>query len=170
MKLKLLFLFLFIASNAYALNFKQKLILKTVKNVAKHYPDKHGKTFEHTAMAICMTETSGGRVRFGDKQLLRKGIKKASYGIMQVRLGTARFVAKSFKLRDIQRMSDLELIKKMIHSDLFNAKIGVLYIVWCSNHSKSYFETVSRYNGGRVNHTYFNKVQKNMRLLKKYAL
>jgi soluble lytic murein transglycosylase-like protein len=117
-----------------------------------------------------MTETSGGKVRFGDKQLLKKGIKKASYGIMQVRLGTARFVAKEFGLKDVSRMSDLSLIKNLIHNNLFNAKIAVLYIVWCSNHSKSYFETVSRYNGGRVNHAYYNRVQKNLKLLKKHNL
>lgn len=153
-----------------ALDFKQILVLKTVKNVASHYPDKKGRTFEDTAMAICMTETSGGKLNFGDKQLLKKGIKKASYGIMQVRLETAKFVAKSFKLSNVQNMSDLELIKKMMHDDLFNAKIGVLYIVWCSNNSKSYFETVSRYNGGRSNQPYYNRVQKNLKLLKKHKL
>ncbi len=168
MKFLILSLFLFCQVNA--LDFKQKLILKTVKNVASHYPDNKGQTFEDTAMAICMTETSGGKLNFGDAQLLKKGIKKASYGIMQVRLGTARFVAKVFKLRSVQSMSDLQLIKKMMHNNLFNAKIGVLYIVWCSNHSKSYFETVSRYNGGRVNHPYYNRVQKNLKLLRKHNL
>ena len=168
--MKFLILSFLLVYQAYALDFKQKLILKMVKNVALHYPDNKGRTFEDTAMAICMTETSGGKLNFGDSQLLKKGIKKASYGIMQVRLGTARFVAKAFKLLDIQNMSDLQLIKKMMHNNLFNAKIGVLYIVWCSNHSKSYFETVSRYNGGRVNHPYYNRVQKNMKLIKKYNL
>ena len=168
--MKFLILSFLLIYQAYALDFKQKLILKMVKNVALHYPDNKGRTFEDTAMAICMTETSGGKLNFGDKQLLKKGIKKASYGIMQVRLGTARFVAKAFKLRDVKNMSDLQLIKKMMHNNLFNAKIGVLYIVWCSNHSKSYFETVSRYNGGRVNHPYYNRVQKNMKLIKKYNL
>ncbi len=170
MKIRFLILILVLLSQAYSLDFKQKLILKTVKNVASHYPDKKGRTFEDTAMAICMTETSGGKLNFGDAQLLKKGIKKASYGIMQVRLGTARFVAKAFKLVAVQRMSDLELIQEMMHNNLFNAKIGVLYLVWCSNHSKSYFETVSRYNGGRVNHPYYNRVQKNLKLLKKYKL
>ncbi len=169
MKRFLLLLALFIYE-ANALDFKQILVLKTVKNIASHYPDKRGKTFEHTAMAICLTETSGGKLNFGDKQLLKKGIKKASYGIMQVRLGTARFVAKSFNLAEVQNMSDLELIKKMMHDNLFNAKIGVLYIVWCSNNSKSYFETVSRYNGGKSNQPYYDRVQKNLKLLKKYKL
>ncbi len=163
-------IFFIFVSQALALDFRQILTLKTVKNIALEYPDNKGRTFEDTAMAICMTETSGGKLNFGDKQLLKKGIKKASYGIMQVRLGTARFVAKKFKLSEVDKMSDLELIKKMMHDNLFNAKIGVLYIVWCSNNSKSYFETVSRYNGGKVNHRYFNKVQENLKLIKKYNL
>jgi hypothetical protein len=170
MSIRVFMLLVLFFTQSYGLDFKQKIILKTVKNVALNYPDKNGRTFGDTAMAICMTETSGGKLKFGDAQLLKKGIKKASYGIMQVRLGTARFVAKAFKLRSIQQMSDLELIKMMMHDNLFNAKIGVLYIVWCSNHSKSYFETVSRYNGGRTNHKYFNKVKKNLKLLKKYNL
>ncbi len=159
-----------LCSFVVALDFKQKLILKTVKNVALNYPDKRGRTFEYTAMAICLTETSGGKLNFGDKQLLKRGIKKASYGIMQVRLGTARFVAKKFNLVEVHNMSDLELIKNMMNNNLFNIKIAVLYIVWCSNNSKSYFETVSRYNGGKVNHPYFNKVQKNLKIVKKHGL
>ena len=153
-----------------ALDFKQILVLKTVKNIALHYPDKRGKTFEYAAMAICLSETSGGKLNFGDKQLLKRGIKKASYGIMQVRLETARFVAKSFNLSKVQKMSDLELIKKMMHDNLFNAKIGVLYIIWCSNNSKSYFETISRYNGGKSNQPYYDRVQKNLKIVKKYKL
>ncbi len=167
---RFLLLLALLVYEANALDFKQILVLKTVKNIASHYPDKRGKTFEDTAMAICLTETSGGKLNFGDKQLLKKGIKKASYGIMQVRLGTARFVAKSFNLIHMQKMSDLALIKKMMHDNLFNAKIGVLYIVWCSNNSKSYFETVSRYNGGKSNQPYYDRVQKNLKIVKKYKL
>ena len=155
---------------ARALDMKQILTLKTVKNIALQYPNKKGETFEHTMMAICMAETSGGTVNYGDKQLFKKGIKKASYGVMQVRLATARFVAKSFKLEHIKAMSDVELITKMMHESTFNTKIATLYIVWLSEHSKSYFEMVSRYNGGKVNHPYFNKITKFKAFLKRYKL
>jgi len=155
---------------ASALDMRQILTLKTVKNIALQYPNKKGETFEETMMAICMAETSGGKINYGDKQLLKKGIKKGSYGVMQVRLGTARFVAKSFKLLDVQMMSDVTLIKKMMHESAFNAKIATLYIVWLSEHSKSYFEMVSRYNGGKVNHPYFNKIKKFKAFLKRYKL
>lgn len=155
---------------AKALDMRQILTLKTVKNVALRYPNKKGQTFEDTMMAICMAETSGGKVNYGDKQLLKKGIKKGSYGVMQVRLETARFVAKSFHLLDVKMMSDTQLIEKMMHESPFNAKIATLYIVWLSEHSKSYFEMVSRYNGGKINHPYFNKIQHYLKLLKSYNL
>jgi soluble lytic murein transglycosylase-like protein len=121
-------------------------------------------------MAICLAETSAGKVNYGDKQLLKKGIKKGSYGVMQVRLSTARFVAKHFKLLDVNAMSDVTLIKKMMKESPFNAKIATLYVVWLSEHSKSYFEMVSRYNGGKVNHPYFNKIKKHLAFLKRYKL
>ncbi len=153
---------------ARALDMRQILTLKTVKNIALQHPNKKGETFEDTMMAICMAETSAGKVKYGDKQLLKKGIKKGSYGVMQVRLATARFVAKRFNLLDIDAMSDVALIKKMMHESTFNAKIATLYIVWLSEHSESYFEMVSRYNGGKVNYPYVNKIQKNIAFLKRY--
>ena len=155
---------------AKALDMRQILTLKTVKNIALQHPNKKGKTFEKTMMAICMAETSAGKVKYGDKQLLKKGIKKGSYGVMQVRLSTARFVAKNFNLLDVASMSDVMLIKKMMHESTFNAKIATLYILWLSEHSKDYFEMVSRYNGGKVNHPYFNKIQKYLNFLKRYKL
>ena len=149
---------------------KQVLTLKTVKNIAKQYKNNKGESFEKTAMAICMTETDCGRLNFGDKALLKKGIKQASYGVMQVRLETARFVAKVANLSDVRQMSDIQLIQKMMNESAFNAKLAVLYIVWLSEHSDSYFEMVSRYNGGKVNHPYFNKVQKHMQYISHYNL
>ncbi len=156
--------------HAGGLDFRQILTLKTVKNVALRYPNKKGQTLEDTAMAICLAETSGGKVKWGDKQLLRKGIKKASYGIMQVRLATARFVAKRYNLLDVRMMSDTQLITRMMHDPVFNARIAVLYLVYLSDTSGSYFEAISRYNGGRVNHPYYNKVQRCLRIIRRHNL
>ena len=159
-----------VAVSAKGLDFRQILTLKMVKNIALQYPNKRGETLEETAMAICLAETNGGKVKWGDKQLLKKGIKQASYGIMQVRLQTARFVAKRFYLSDVLRMGDTELITRMMHDPLFNAKIAVLYLVYLSNTSKSYFEMVSRYNGGRVNHPYFNKIKRCLKIIRQNRL
>ncbi len=155
---------------ARGLDMRQILTLKSVKNIAKSLPNKHGKTFEKTMMAICMSETGCGKTNFGDKHLLKKGIKQASYGVMQVRLATARFVGKKYQLLETKLLSDCELIEKLMNDTLFNAKIATLYIDWLSEHTKSYFEMVSRYNGGRVNYPYFNKVQKNKRFLSRFKL
>jgi hypothetical protein len=164
-----LLIFLFFAE-AGGLDFRQILTLKTVKNIALEYPNKKGETLEDTAMAICLAETNGGKVNWGDKQLLRKGIKQASYGIMQVRLQTARFVAKKYNLLDIKMMNDTQLITKMMHDSVFNARIAVLYLVYLSDTSKSYFEAVSRYNGGRVNHPYYNKIKRCLKIIKRNKL
>jgi len=156
----ILLIMMTIMIEAKDLSMKQILTLKTVKNIALQYPNKRGETFEETMMAICMAETNGGSVNYGDKQLFKKGIKKGSYGVMQVRLSTARFVAKNFHLFDVLVMSDVELIKKMMDESTFNAKIATLYVVWLSEHSNSYFEMVSRYNGGKVNYPYYHKIVK----------
>ena len=89
---------------------------------------------------------------------------------MQVRLQTARFVAKRYNLVDVKMMSDTQLISKLMHDTLFSAKIAVLYLVYLSDTSKSYFEAVSRYNGGRVNHPYFNKIQRCLKIIKRHNL
>ncbi len=170
MKILILSLALLFLAEAKGLDFRQILTLKTVKNVALQYPNKKGETLEDTAMAICLAETSGGKVKWGDKQLLRRGIKQASYGIMQVRLQTARFVAKKYNLLDIRMMSDTQIITKMMHDTIFNAKIAVLYLVYLSDSSKSYFEAVSRYNGGRVNYPYYNKVQRCLKIIRRHGL
>jgi soluble lytic murein transglycosylase-like protein len=153
-----------------ALTPRQLSVLKIVKDTALRYPNKKGETFEDTAMAICLVESDGGGVEYGDKQLLKKGIKKGSYGMMQVRLDTAKFVAKVFHLTDVADMSDADLIEMLMFDDYFNAKIAVLYLVWLSENSESYFEMVSRYNGGKVNYPYFNRVKKKIKLLKRYKI
>ena len=170
MRILSLMLLLFGISFAKSLDLKQLLMLKTVKNIAKSYPDKRGRTFEKSAMAICMVESGCGKTNFGDKQLLKRGIKKASYGIMQVRLQTARFVSKVYSLYDVKMMSDATLIDRLMNDDRFSVKLAVLYLVWLSDHSNSYFEMISRYNGGKVNYPYFNKVKRELKYLSRYSL
>jgi len=150
---------------AYELTPKQIEVLKMVKSVAKQYKDKKGESFEYTAMAICLSETSAGIFKVGD---IGKdpNIFKASLGIMQVRLQTARFVAKKLNLKEILDMSDVELVNRLLGDDRFNVYVAVRYIVWLSDYTKNYFRTVSRYNGGNHNRPYYYKVMRNMKLIK----
>jgi hypothetical protein len=149
---------------ASTLSFQQIETLKIVKSIAKQYPNQSGETFEYTAMAICLTETSAGVFKVGD---IGKdpNIFKASLGIMQVRLETARFIAEKLKLTEIQKMSDVVLVNRLLSDDRFNIYVAVQYLVWLNDFTKNYFRSVSRYNGGNFNHTYYNKVIRNMRII-----
>ncbi len=160
------------ATNLSASNLKTSQVekLKLVKSVALKYPNKKGKTLEKTAMSICLTETNAGRVKIGDIKRKNPNIFKSSLGIMQVRMQTAKFIAKKLKLEEVSKLSDVELMNKLLGDDEFNAQIAVQYLVWLSNRTKDHFTAVSRYNGGNVNHPYYNRVMKNMQKLKKYDL
>jgi hypothetical protein len=151
---------------AKELSKKQIETLKTVKEVALKYPNKHGETFEKTAMAICLSETSAGVMKIGDIGK-NPNIFKASLGIMQVRLQTARFIAKTLDLKDVKNMSDIKLVNRLLSDDRFNIRIAVQFLVWLNDQTSSYFRTVSRYNGGNHNKKYYYKVMKNMQLVKK---
>ena len=140
--------------------------LEMVKEIASNYPNKQGETFEKTAMAICLTETSAGVFKIGD---IGKdpNIFNASLGIMQVRLQTARFIADKLNLREIQEMSDVKLVNRLLGDDRFNVEVAVQFLVWLNDYTKDYFRTVSRYNGGNNNHPYYQRVMANMKLIGK---
>jgi hypothetical protein len=159
---------LFIGSlNAATFSDEQIKILKMVREVALEYPNSTGETFENTAMAIALTETSAGVFKVGD---IGKdpNIFNASLGIMQVRLGTARFLANKLEWKEVLEMSDVALVNKLLGDDRFNATMAVKYIVWLNEYTKhNYFRTVSRYNGGNYNRPYYYRVMKNMDLIKR---
>lgn len=153
--------------NAGILKPSQIAKLQMVKEVALQYPNKHGETFEKTAMSICLTETSAGVFKIGD---IGKdpNIFNASLGIMQVRLETARFVAKKLNMTEVLKLSDVKLVNKLLSDDQFNAMVAVRFLVWLNDYThNNYFRTVSRYNGGNVNHPYYGRVMRNMQLIKK---
>ncbi len=140
--------------------------LKMVKEIALEYPNKKGKTLEHTAMSICLTETTAGRFKVGDVKRKNPNILKSSLGIMQVRIQTARFIAKKLKIKEVLELTDVELMNKLLNDNKFNARIAIRYLVWLSNRTKNHFTAVSRYNGGNVNYPYYNRVMKNMKIIK----
>jgi hypothetical protein len=159
----------FFISSVHASVFSDKQIdtLKMVREVALQYPNSKGETFENTATAICLTETSAGVFKVGDIGK-NPNIFKASLGIMQVRLETARFLAEKLNWTEILEMSDIRLVNKLLGDDKFNAEVGVKFIVWLNEYTQhNYFRTVSRYNGGNYNHPYYNRVMKNNELIKR---
>ena len=164
----LIFMIFIITSSLNAVNLTNKQIetLKLVKEVALNFRDNSGETFENTAMSICLTETSAGLYKIGDTHMGRNLIN-ASLGIMQVRVQTARFIAKKLNIKKIKEMSDVELAHKLLNDDRFNVEVAVRYIVWLSNRTKSYFKTISRYNGGNNNKVYVKRVMSRLRYIKK---
>jgi len=161
---------LFISSiHAATFSDKQIEILKMVREVALQYPNSTGETFESTAMAICLTETSAGVFKIGD---IGKdpNIFKASLGIMQVRLETVRFLANKLNWTEVIKMSDVRLVNKLLSDDKFNATVAVKFIVWLNEYTNyNYFRTVSRYNGGNHNRPYYGRVMRNMKLIRSKA-
>ena len=63
-------------------------------------------------------------------------------------------------------MSDVKLVNKLLSDDKFNVEMAVRFIIWLNETTDySYFRTVSRYNGGENNKTYYQKVINSMQLI-----
>ncbi len=154
---------------ANELNQKQIDRLLLVKTIALQYPNKKGETFERTAMAICLTETSAGNFKIGDVGK-KPNIFKSSLGIMQVRLKTVHFIAKKLKMKEVLGLSDEQLVNKLLSDDEFNITMAVRYLVWLNDYTDDYFRTISRYNGGNINQPYYEKVMKNMKIVRSYEI
>lgn len=140
---------------------KQLHVLQTVRDVAKNIPDKNGKTYENTVSAICITESSAGKNTIGDFHN-KKSITKASLGPMQVRVATARHVSQYVKkLSWLNKLSDIQLAARLLGDTRLSAKVATHYVVLLHNTRGNSFNAVSGYNGGMVNHKYYDKIMKN---------
>jgi soluble lytic murein transglycosylase-like protein len=80
---------------------------------------------------------------------------------MQVRIQTAKFLAKKLEWKEVLAMSDVKLVNKLLGDDRFNVTVAVRFLVWLNDYTKqNYFRTVSRYNGGNYNYPYYYRVMK----------
>lgn len=144
---------------------KQLKVLQSVRDVAKSIPDKHGKTYENTLSAICLTESDAGDNNIGDYHR-KKSITKASLGPMQIQVRTARHVAQYVKKMSwLQKLSDIQIAARLLGDVKLSAKIATYYIVLLHEQRRNSFHAVSGYNGGMNNHRYYNKVMKNMAVI-----
>ena len=149
---------------------KQLYVLQTVRDIAKSIPDKNGKTYENTLSAICLTESSAGKNIIGDFRN-KKSITKASLGPMQIQVATARHVSKSVKkLAWLNDLSDVQLAGRLLGDIKLSAKIAAHYLILLQNDRQNHFYAISGYNGGLVNHPYYNRVMKNMDLVNRLIL
>ena len=97
-------------------------------------------------------------------------ITKASLGVLQIQVPTARFIAKKFKrLRFVRKLSNYKLVNNLVTDVKFSALIAAHYLVWLRNARKNYYHAISGYNGGYRNWRYYNRVKKKLRVVKKYV-
>lgn len=144
----------------------QLQILDTVRKVAKQTPDTNGKTYEDTMSAICLTESSAGANILGDFQK-NIPITKASLGVMQVQVQTARYVAQEIKeLRWVSKLSDSQIANRLLSDPVFSAKVATHYFILLKKNRKDYMKSISGYNGGFINKPYYERVLKSLDTIK----
>ena len=156
-----------INSSLFALSTEQLKTLQIVRDVARTVPADNGETYEDTLSAICLTESSAGKNLIGD---FKKNVvlTKASLGVMQVQVATARFVARKVEaLAWIDKMSNAQIANRLLTDVEFSARIAAHYFVLLKNDREKYFHSVSGYNGGMENKPYYSRVMKNLQLINK---
>jgi len=130
---------------------------RVVEYVAKKY-----NVDDKLIKAIVYVESGNGRFLIGDRN---RQWKYQSYGVMQVKLSTARFVAGYFKLNWVNDLSDEQLKDRLLNDNLFNVTIGTLYLKYLMKATGGdVVKAVRAYNRGLKgksdNSKYVNKVMK----------
>lgn len=135
--------------------------------------------FPETIQSLLLQETQAGAYgdRIGDTNLR---IGKRSYGVMQMKVATAKKVLKKYpKLipkyfptrKTLKRVRDEELIIRLIQDDEFNIRLAALNFNIHRKQSKSWAQAVVAYNTGqgtanKINypkkHIYYNHILKRM--------
>jgi hypothetical protein len=165
--LKYLFVLFLSFISLFAVTPQQLKVLQTVRDVARTIPDKSGETYENTLSAICLTESSAGKNLIGD---FKNGvmITKASLGVLQIQVATARYVSERVpSLEWVAKLNDAQIANKLLSDIELSARIAANYLVILKHRRGKYLNMVSGYNGGMSNHPYYNRVMKNMELVKK---
>ena len=145
----------------------QLLLHQKVEKIASTIKDQHGVSYEKVISAISMTESCMGKHLVGDMPLNSTDLTKASLGIMQVRLSTARFVGHSVpEFNYISKLSNVQLASLLLSNPTFNIKVGTSYFILNKNKYGSLYKAISTYNGGLDNYRYVSAVLSNLKLLK----
>ena len=131
--------FLLLTLNLYAISSQE------VFTLAKQYTK-----YPSTIVAIVQVESTNGKFIIGDDG--------KSLGITQLQVATIRWLAtKDRKLRYLDKVTDLQLRTLLIRNEELCILITSRLINYYIRHY-GYFEAISRYNGGRKNYVYYNKI------------
>lgn len=151
----------------FAVTEEQLQVLQTIRDVARTIPDSRGETYENTLSAICLTESSAGKNLIGDFKS-DVMITRASLGVLQIQVGTARYVSRRVEtLAWLDALGDAQIANRLLSDIELSARIAAHYLVILREQRGKYLNMVSGYNGGMTNLPYFNRVMKNMELVKK---
>lgn len=177
MKKLIISLMLILSVNAHALSEKQMDNLQIAYSIGKITKANDGMTFEKTLASIMLTESSAGKNLVGDdryKNGTKKPLYKSSLGTMQMQISTARWLSKKYDaLQWVQRLNDKQLTAQILNNSKFACILAGYYILYNYELAQRkgmwnpYYKTISRYNGGWKNETYFRRVMKNMKLVNK---
>lgn len=152
---------LLLTASLYSYSPKQKQIAEIVWDEWSKI-EVAGKHFQSTGVAIAFTESSFAKNLIGD---LKHTVTKASLGVMQNQCETTRFMGRIFEeLSFINRLSDRQLINKLLVDHRFNARVAAYYFKWNYERFNSYKLGVAAHNGlpkGKMNWPYYNRVMKN---------
>jgi hypothetical protein len=158
-------LLLCITASIYAkgISPEQLSTLQSVRDTAKKIPDYKGITYENTLSAICLTESSAGVHLLGDMKK-GKSITNASLGPMQIKVQTAKYIAKlTPSLKYLLKYTDEKIATILLTDITTSVKIAAHYLVRLKKSRKKYYYMVSGYNGGWRNKPYYSRVMKNYR-------
>lgn len=159
-----LFILLLLSSSLHAKITPEQLVtLQSVRDAAKKIPDYRGTTYENTLSAICLTESSAGVHVVGDIKR-GKSLIKASLGAMQIKVSTAKHIAKlTPSLHYLLKFSDQKIATILLTDLKTSVTIAAHYLVRLKKSRKKYFHMISGYNGGWDNKPYYSRVMKNYR-------
>ncbi len=150
---------------------------RKLMTMAFHIGQEFG--FPETIQSLLLQETLAGAYgdRIGDTNL---PIGFRSYGVMQMKVGTARKVLRKYSAlvpnyfpnrKTYKRLRDEEIIIKLIQDDEFNIRLASLNFTMHRKRSKSWAQAVVGYNTGQgaanritepKKHKYYTKILKRL--------
>lgn len=146
---------------------EQDLInLQHIQEIALQYPTDDNTTFEHTLLAIFLTETELGKAP--TKQMNQKPGHNRSVGYFQIKPKSAKEIIIKQNLTQYQDLTLQQIKQKLITDFDFQITIATNHLVYHYNRALQEFThlnptraAISKYNGGWHNPNYIDRVRQN---------
>ena len=140
--------------------------LQHIQEIALQYPTDDNTTFEHTLLAIFLTETELGKAP--TKQMNQKSGHNRSVGYFQIKPKSAKEIIIKQNLTQYQNLTLQQIKQKLITDFDFQITIATNHLVYHYNRALQEFThlnptraAISKYNGGWHNPHYIDRVRRN---------